>query len=105
MPLLAALGPPLAALGALLGALGALLGRSWDALGASWAPLGRSWAPLGRLLDASWAQLGKKAGAINLLGPNLEAKIQPSWLQNPKKINVEKQLDFNAFSSDVFRIC
>ena len=67
--------------------------------------------PLGPLLDASWAvsgaswtQLGKKAVGITFLGSNLEAKIQPGWLQNPQAIDVEKQLDFNAFSSYVFHI-
>ena len=76
-------GTLLGALGRSWDALGALLGRSWDALGASWAPLGRlldaSWA----LLGASWTQVGKKAAAPRLWSPNLEAKIQPSWLQNP----------------------
>ena len=85
---------------AISGVLGTLLG----ALGRCWGALGRSWAPLGRLLDASWTPLGKNLGGLHLLEPNLEAKIDPSWLQNPQKIDVKKQIDFNVFSSYVFRI-
>ena len=92
-----ALGTLLGALGRCWGALGALLGRSWGALGASWAPLGR-------LLDASWTPLGKNPEKTCFLRPNLEAKIYPSWLQNPQKIDVKKQIDFNAFSRYIFRI-
>ena len=48
------------------------------------------------LLDASWPQLGKNLGAGLLLEANLEAKIHASWLQNPRKINVKTQLDFEV---------
>jgi hypothetical protein len=58
------------------------LRRPWDALGASWAPLGR-------LLE-------KNSKKLPFLSLNLEAKIHPSWLQNPRKINVKKQLDFEV---------
>ena len=72
---------------ALLGSLGALLGALGALLGASQTPLGRN--------------LRKILGAIHLLGPNLDPKIQPSWLQNPSKIDVKKQPIFkHVFSSD-----
>ena len=75
----------LAALGRSWGALGALLGRFWG-----------SWKPLGRLLDASWTRLAKKPRGTYLLEPNLGPKIHPSWLQNPLKIVVKKQIDFET---------
>ena len=92
------------ALGVLLGTLGELLGRSWVPLGRSWGTLGRSWDVLGALLDASWTQLGKKVIPICFLGSNLEAKIHPSWLQNPGKIDIETNVDFEAIFSHFFHV-
>ena len=78
------------------------LGRSWDALGGSWGALepllGRSWGswkPLGRVLDAS-CEKAYSVGAINLLEANLGPKIDSSWLQNPSKIDVRKQIVFET---------
>ena len=87
------------------------LGRSWGALGHSWGALGAllgrfwgSWKPLGRLLDASWTRLAKKPRGITLLEPNLGPKIHPSWLQNPLKIDVKKQIDFETIFSRFFDV-
>ena len=77
-----------------MGTLGALLRHSW-------ALLGRAWGALGALLDGSWMQLGKKAVGMCFLGSNLEAKIHPSWLQNPGKIDIETNVDFKAFVSQL----
>ena len=65
-------------------------------VGRSWGALGRSWAPLGRLLDASEAQLEKVSRGMELLSLNLEPKIHSSWLQNPLKIDMETNNDFEA---------
>ena len=69
-------------------------GRSWELLEASWRLLEASWARLGRLLGASWAQLEKVARGAPSWDPNLEAKIQPSWLQNPLKNQRQKKHRF-----------
>ena len=98
-----ALGHSWGALGALLGALGTLLdrsgmllGRSWAALGRSWGALEGSWRPLGPLLDASWTQLEKVSRGLEILSLNMAAKIHPSWLQNPEKMHVETNVDFET---------
>ena len=83
------------------------LGRSWGALGHSWgalgALLGRFWA-LGSLLDASWTRLAKNSKKLPFLRPNLGPKIHPSWLQNPLKIDVKKQIDFETIFSRFFDV-
>ena len=78
----------------------ARFGHSRTLLGRSWRLLGRPGAALGALLgllEASWTPLArvlrKSLGAIYLLEPNLGPKIHPSWLQNPLKIDVKKQID------------
>ena len=74
---------------ALLGPLGRLLEALETPLGRSWSLLGASWTPLGRNLE-------KVSRGLAGTGLNLEAKIHPSWLQDPRKINVKKQLDFEV---------
>ena len=83
------LGRALGTFWSLLGTLGALLAGCWRLLRRPWDALGASWAPLGHLLE-------KKIQKTPFFEPNLEAKIRPNWLQNPRKINVKKQLDFEA---------
>ena len=89
----------------------ARFGRSWTLLGRSWTLLGRPWGALGTLLgllEASWTPLGrvlrKSLGATYLLEPNLGPKIHPSWLQNPLKIDVKKQIDFETIFSRFFDV-
>ena len=84
----------------------ARFGRSWTLLGRSWTLLGRPWGALGTLLgllEASWTPLArvlrKSLGATYLLEPNLGPKIHPSCLQNPLKIDVKKQIDFETIFS------
>ena len=81
--------------GGTLGDSWALLGRSWALLGRSWPLLGRCWVPVGRFLAISWAQLEKVSRATILFGLNLEPKTDPTWLQNPPKIDVK--LEENNF--------
>ena len=78
------------------GRSGVALGRFLGALGRPWGALGRSWGAHRSLLDASWTQLGKKAIPTRFLDSNLDAKIHPSWLQIPSKIDIETKLDFEA---------
>ena len=69
-------------LGALLDALGALLGA------------------LGTLLRVSWAQLGKTQKKLTFFASNLALKTEPSWSQNPSKIDARKRYQFrDDFSS------
>ena len=89
----------------------ARFGHSRTLLGRSWRLLGRPGAALGALLgllEASWTPLArvlrKSLGAINLLEPNLGPKIHPSWLQNPLKIDVKKQIDFETIFSRFFDV-
>ena len=89
----------------------ARFGHSRTLLGRSWRLLGRPGAALGALLgllEASWTPLArvlrKSLGAINLLEPNLGPKIHPSCLQNPLKIDVKKQIDFETIFPRFFDV-
>ena len=94
------------------------LGGFSDAVGLSWAPLGLSWVARGtlldtrgRILDASWTQLRhlldatwQKPRCYQLVGPRIGTKIRPSWLQNPRKIDVEKTNWFYSVSFSFFHV-
>ena len=77
-------------------ALGALLGRSWVLLGALGALLERSWCSLERSWNALGQKYSKKSRGLTFLKPNLEPQIHPSWLKNPLKIDVKKNIGFKA---------
>ena len=77
-------------------ALGALLGRSWVLLGALGALLERSWSALERSWNALGQKYAKKPEGPTFLRPNLEPQIHTSWLKNPFKIDVKKNIGFKV---------
>ena len=82
----------------------ALLGRSWVLLGALGALLERSWSALERSWNALGQKYAKKPSVPTFLRPNLEPQIHTSWLKNPLKIDVKKNIGFKAMFSRLFRI-